>query len=205
MYIYIQSIKKLDFDFLIFSDNIVTLICTKGNTMRTKNVSLVIYVSVIMTLGIALGMVYSDDNSLFTRLAIAPEDVPQGFVFGKIPNFAKKIFSSNPCIVNQEGIRFLASKLYPDGNAANIKGMYVAIMATEAKPYGDDLMYYVLIFKDSKAASVEIKKLEEFYQYNKDRLLLITKDTIALLLFADDVDNYKYVAALGEKLQARLN
>ncbi|MCX8124171.1 MAG: hypothetical protein N3F66_08410 [Spirochaetes bacterium] len=173
--------------------------------MRTKNFLLIVYVSVIMALGIAMGMVYSEDKSLFARLAIAPEDVPQGFVFGKIPNFAKKVFTGNPCVVNPDGIRFLASKLYPDGNSANIKSMYVAIMAAEARPYGDDLVYYVLVFKDSKAATVEIKKLQDYYQFNKDRIVLITKDTIALLLFADDVDNYKYIAQLGEKLQARLN
>lgn len=158
-----------------------------------------------MTLGIAMGMVYSDDNSLFSSLAIAPEDVPQGFIFGQIPNFAKKVFSGNPCVVNPDGIRFLASKLYPDGNAANIKGMYVAIITTETRPYRDDIVYYLLVFKDSKSALVEIKKLQDYYQYNKDRIVLITKDTIALLLFADNVDNYKYIAELGQKLQERLN
>jgi len=173
--------------------------------MRTNKVSIVIYLSVIMALGIAMGMVYSDDNSLFSSLAIAPEDVPQGFVFGKIPNFAKKVFTGNPCVVNPDGIRFLASKLYPDGNAANIKSMYVAIMASEARPYGDDLVYYLLVFRDTKAAAVEIKKLQDYYQYNKDRLVLITKDTIALLLFADDIENYKYIEALSHKLQERLN
>ncbi len=173
--------------------------------MKMKNGSIVIYVSVILTLGIAMGMVYSDDTSLFKILAIAPEDVPQGFVFGTIPNFAKKVFTANPCVVSPDGIRFLASRLYPEGNANNIKSIYVAIMATEARPYGDDLVYYLLVFKDSKSASVEIKKLQDYYQYNKDRIVLITKDTIALLLFADDVDNYKYIAELGRKLQERLN
>lgn len=173
--------------------------------MRINNVAIVIYLSVIMALGMAMGMVYSDDNSLFSTLAIAPEDVPQGFVFGKIPDFAKKVFTGNPCIVNSDGIRFLASRLYPEGNAANIKGMYVAIMAAESRPYGDDIVYYLLVFKDSKAASVEIKKLKDYYEYNKDRIVLITKDNIALLLFADDVDNYKYIAELGQKLQGKLN
>ncbi len=173
--------------------------------MRVHNVALVIYVSVVMALGMAMGMVYSDDNSLFLKLAIAPEDVPQGFIFGKVPNFAKKVFNGNPCIVNSDGIRFLASKLYPDGNAANIKSMYIAIMATESRPYGDDLVYYLLLFKDSKVASVEIKKLQDYYQFNKDRIVLITKDNIALLLFADNVDNYKYIAELGHKLKGRLN
>lgn len=173
--------------------------------MIPRYISSLLFIIIIMTLSISLGMVYSDDNSLISHLAIAPEDVPQGFIFGKIPNFAKKVFTGNPCIVNSDGIRFLASKLYPEGNAANIKSMYVAIMASETRPYGDDLVYYLLIFKDSKAASVEIKKLQDYYQYNKDRLVLITKDSIALLLFADDVDNYKYITELGQKLQERLN
>ena len=173
--------------------------------MQWLKISLNIFVFMVLAFGFGRGMLYSDDNTLFSKLTISAEDIPQGFVFGKVPNFAKNVFPNNPCIVNSEGIRFLVPKLYPEGNATNIKSMYVAIMTTEDRPYGDDLVYYLLIFKDSKSATAEIKKLNEYYQWNKDRIVLISKDTIALLLFTDDIANYKYIEQLAQKLQVRLN
>jgi len=62
-----------------------------------------------------------------------------------------------------------------------------------------------LMFKDQPSASTEIKKIQEFYQYNKDRIVLIIKGQIAIMLFADDINNYKYVAELGNKLSSKLD
>jgi hypothetical protein len=83
--------------------------------------------------------------------------------------------------------------------------MYVAIMSESSRPFGDDIVCYVLMFKDQTSASSEIKKIQEFYQYNKDRIVLIIKGQIAIMLFADDINNYKYIAELGNKLSSKLD
>ena len=174
--------------------------------MIIKKFAIILSLILFMTIEIvSIGMVYPDDTTTFNTLRISAEDIPAGFVFGKIPQFAKKIFPENPCIVTTEGIQFLANKLYPDGNPYNIKNMYVAIMSESTKPFGDDLVCYVLMFKDQPSASTEIKKIQEFHQYNKDRIVLIIKRQIAIMLFADDINNYKYVAELGNKLSSKLD
>jgi hypothetical protein len=174
--------------------------------MVINKIPAILSLILFMTIEIVLpGMVYSDDTTTFNTLRISSEDIPAGFMFGKIPQFAKKVFPENPCIVSTEGIQFLAGKLYPEGNPYNIKNMYVAIMSESSRPFGDDIVCYVLMFKDQTSASSEIKKIQEFYQYNKDRIVLIIKGQIAIMLFADDINNYKYIAELGNKLSSKLD
>lgn len=171
-----------------------------------KTIRVCVIIACIVSMGISAGALKGQtDEGLFSSLAISHHDVPQGFVFGEIPRFAQKVFPKNPCVVNGEGIRFLSDKVYPEGSAGNIKSIYAAIMAEESRPYGDDLVCYVIMFKDNRSADAEIKKIQDFFQYNKDRIVFFHKDTVAVLLFADNINNYKYIAELGEKLRARLD
>ncbi|HOE21409.1 MAG TPA: hypothetical protein PKJ69_10675, partial [Spirochaetota bacterium] len=61
--------------------------------MIIKNIPPIICLILFMTIEIvSIGMVYPDDTTTFNTLRISAEDIPAGFVFGKIPQFAKKIF-----------------------------------------------------------------------------------------------------------------
>lgn len=145
---------------------------------------------------------FSDD--MIEQIKINNSDIPSGFMLGKIPQFASKVFTGNPCYVDDRGKRIIADKIYPGGNAVNIKTMHVTILASSRTPYGDDIVCYILVFKDPDAAKKEIKKLQEYTGYNGDRSLLIVKDTMAVFIHADDTAHFNYIESIGSAIQSRM-
>ncbi len=145
---------------------------------------------------------FSDD--IVEQVKINSSDIPSGFTLGKIPEFASKVFTGNPCYVDDRGKKIIADKIYPGGRAGNITTMHVTILASSRTPYGDDIVCYILVFKNQSAAKQEIKKLKEYSGYNGDRSLLIVKDTMAVFIHADDTENYPHVESIGSAIQSRL-
>ncbi|HPK44018.1 MAG TPA: hypothetical protein PLV62_03470, partial [Spirochaetota bacterium] len=64
--------------------------------MVINKIPAILSLILFMTIEIVLpGMVYSDDTTTFNTLRISSEDIPAGFMFGEIPQFAKKVFPEN--------------------------------------------------------------------------------------------------------------
>jgi hypothetical protein len=132
-------------------------------------------------------------------------DIPDGFVYGKVPQVYKKTLKDNPWVMDNAAIKRLAGKIYPGGDSSKIAAMHVSIMARKNKPFGDDIVCYVILYKDAKAARDEIRKVAEFTDYNSDRCVLLVKENLAVFLFVDDVNNFHYIRDMAAVLKERLN
>jgi hypothetical protein len=166
----------------------------------------------ILTICILLSMILITEvkgTSQFKSDAIdivklAPGDIPEGFMYGTIPGPYRKTLKENPWMMDKAAIKRLADKVYPGGDYSKISNMHVSIIANEKTPLGDDIVCYVILFTNMKAANDEIKKMTEFTGYNRDRVLLLTKDNLAVIIFADDIENYHYIQDLAKILGDRL-
>src|SRR6056297_2379688 len=164
-----------------------------------------LYSICIVILAMSMGfssVLFSDD--LIEKIKLNNDEIPEGFILGKIPGFAQKVFANNPCYVNDRGIKVIADKIYPGGYAGNLKTIHVTILAGSHTPYGDDMVCYIMVFKDDNAAKKELKKLKEYSDSNRDRTMLIIKDTLAVFIHADDTEHYRYIESIGNKIRARL-
>jgi hypothetical protein len=82
--------------------------------------------------------------------------------------------------------------------------MHVSIITRKSKPFGDDIVCYLILYKDAKAAKEEIKKVTEFTGYNSDRCILLVKENLAAFLFVDDVGNFHHLRDLAVILEERI-
>ncbi|HOQ11310.1 MAG: hypothetical protein BWY23_02727 [Spirochaetes bacterium ADurb.Bin218] len=144
-------------------------------------------------------------SSIIDKIKINKEDIPEGFVYGQIPGFAKNLLKSNPWIFDQEAIQKMTARIYPGGEASKVSTIHMTILAKEKNPFRDDIVCYIMLFKDKKAAGEEIAKLSEYVGYNRDRSILMEKENIAIYLFVDDISNFKYIKEISETLQKRLD
>lgn len=131
-------------------------------------------------------------------------DIPEGFMYGKIPEPYNKTLKDNPWLMDKAAIKRLADKIYPGGDYNKIAGMHVSILANRKTPHGDDIVCYVILYTGMKAAQAEIKKAAEFTDYNRDRAILITKDNLAVIFFVDDVNNFHLIQEMARAVEDRL-
>ena len=143
-------------------------------------------------------------RDVFERISISDADLPEGFVFGKIPNFARTTIQNNPWMMDRGAITRLTRNIYPDGDASVVSDIHMAIMARREQPYGDDLVCYMILFKDAGSAKKEIAKIEEFTRYNRDRVLVYSKDNLAVVLHVDDADDFGYIEKMAKNIESRL-
>jgi len=135
---------------------------------------------------------------------ITDSDIPAGFTYGTVPEVYKKTLKNNPWMMDQDAIRRLAGKIYPGGDYNHIASMYVTIIAAKQRPYGDDIVCYLMLFTDDKAAREEIRKVTSFAGFNSDRSIVLTKDNLAVFLFVDDVNNYHYIRDMAVSIEGRI-
>jgi hypothetical protein len=147
----------------------------------------------------------SVDANLIDKLKIADSDIPDGFVYGLIPDFARKTLLSNPWLMDKAAITRLAKNIYPKGDATAIKNMYMSILAKKERPYNDDIVCYIIVYKDAISGKKEMEKLSDFSKINSDRTIVLQRGTTAIFLIVDDVRNYKYISALKEKMEEKIN
>jgi hypothetical protein len=132
------------------------------------------------------------------------KDIPEGFMYGTVPEPYRKTLKNNPWTMDRAAIKRLADKIYPGGDYNKIVGMHVSIITKKEKPFGDDIVCYVIVYSSMKAAHDELKKLSEYSGYNRDRVILLSKDNIAVLLFVDDVDNLHFIQEMGKIVEERM-
>ena len=72
---------------------------------------------------------------IIDKIKITNNDIPEGFVFGKVPKFARKVLKNNPWMLDKSAVRKLTNRIYPGGNYATISKIHMTIIAKEKKPY----------------------------------------------------------------------
>ncbi|MBN2078329.1 MAG: hypothetical protein JW838_05145 [Spirochaetes bacterium] len=131
-------------------------------------------------------------------------DIPEGYIYGKIPEPYKKTLKDNPWMMDRAAIKRLADKVYPGGDHNRIAAMHVSIIANRLKPFNDDIVCYVILYQNEKAAREEMKKFSEYAGYNRDRALLLGRDNLAVFIFVDDIANYHYIQEMARTIDERL-
>jgi hypothetical protein len=137
-------------------------------------------------------------------IKLTTSDIPEGFMYGKVPAPYQSTLKDNPWMMDRAAIKRLADKIYPGGDFNKIAGIHVSIIANKKTPFGDDIVCYMILYTNMKAAQDEIKKMSEFVGYNRDRALVLTKDNLAIILFVDDINNYHYIQELAKMIEERM-
>lgn len=166
----------------------------------------------IFTLTLFIGLIFisqsiglpQDSNSMIDKIRLLPEDIPQGFIYGVIPDIYKKTLKNNPWKFDDAAIEKLTDKIYPGGDYRQISAIHVTIIAKKETPHRDDIVCYIIQYKNASIARDELKKLSEYAGYNQDRTFLHIKDNYAVLIFADDVKNYLLLKELDKKIAERI-
>ena len=94
------------------------------------------------------------------KIKLLKSDIPDGFIYGSVPEFAKKVLKNNPWEMDKNAIRKLADMIYPGGDYSRISGIHVSILAKQERPYGDDIVCYIIYYKDF------VEPLQDFVEPN---------------------------------------
>lgn len=159
--------------------------------MKKYVILFILLVSSIAVMPNDSGINYS--QNAIDKIKLITSDIPDGFIFGEIPPFARDTITGNPVQLNRTSIGKLTKNLYPDGEASSVQSMYLSILAKKDHPYNDDIVCYIILFNDLNAAAKEIDKLTSYNNANSDRTILLVKGNIAVFLIVDDIMNYKYI------------
>lgn len=143
-------------------------------------------------------------SSVIDKIKPTADEIPEGYMFGQIPKFAQNVLKSNPWNLDHAAIKKLANRIYPGGNSDRISEIHMTIMAEKKNPYRDDIVCYILLFKDNKSAVEEINKLNEYANYNNDRAVVIEKNNIAVFIFTDKLKNYEYVKKISASIKKKI-
>ena len=146
-----------------------------------------------------------DGTSIIDKMKLMQEDIPEGYMYGLIPDFAKKVLKQNPWNMDRNAIKTLAEKIYPGGDYNQISSIHVTILARKETPHGDDIVCYIIKYKDSKAAKNEISKISEYVGFNGDRAILSIMDNIAIFLHVDDKDDFHIIRKMEKTIKERFN
>jgi hypothetical protein len=144
-------------------------------------------------------------ESVIQKIRITDTDLPEGFAYGQIPAFAKKTLLANPWQMDRHAINKLTKELYPNGDASKVKNMHVSIMTKKERPFGYDLVCYIIIYNDMQSAKKEMEKLSTYNKFNSDRTILMAHGNLAVFLITQDINNFKYIESIKEKMEERIN
>ncbi len=144
-------------------------------------------------------------SEILEKIRISQSEIPAGYCIGKIPTFAQNVLKKNPWELDSYAMSKLVHRIYPDGNRQNISNVYMTIMANKKNPFGDDIVCYTFIFKDSRKAKIEMKKLRSFVKINKDRSILLEKNLIAVYLLVDRQQDFSLIEKISKSIQKKLD
>ena len=138
------------------------------------------------------------------KIRITDRDIPEGYRYGIIPDFAHDLLKENPWTLDQTAIKKLTHRIYPGADYTNIASIHMTIIATNSNPYGDDIVCYIFTFKDQNSAKIEMAKLNEFTGYNADRSIVLEKNNMAVYLLVDSVRDFDHIKTISESISKRL-
>lgn len=169
-----------------------------------KKLTLLFMITAVIVFSAQFYGTASNGHDLFNKIKIDDSDIPEGFIYGKIPTFAKEILKDNPWELDGNAIRNLADQIYPGGDYSKISGIYMSILAKKETPHGDDIVCYLILFNDESAAKGEIKKIKEFAGYNGDRVIVEVQNSLAVFFHVDDVKDFPLIVNMNEKIKKKL-
>lgn len=143
-------------------------------------------------------------SSVIEKIKPTIEEIPAGYMFGQVPEFAQSLLKANPWTLDQAAIKKLTNRIYPGGEYTKVSDLHMTIITNKKNPYGDDIVCYIFIFKNEKSAQEELIKLNEHVGYNSDRSILIEKKNLAVYFCVDSVKDYEYIKTLSESIKKRL-
>jgi hypothetical protein len=171
---------------------------------RVKQVS--IFIALFCILMVSFSVPAESVNvNVIDKIKILQTDIPEGFRYGLIPDFAKTVLLNNPWSMSKTAINKLTKNIYPGGDPAAVKNMHMSIIAKNEKPYNDDIVCYIIEYKDSSSGRKEMTKLSDFARYNSDRTIVLQKGTVAVFLIVDNIQNYPYIQKLKGIIESRMS
>lgn len=143
-------------------------------------------------------------SSIIEKIRPTVNEIPAGYMFGQVPEFAKSLLKENPWTLDQAAIKKLTNRIYPGGEYSKVSDLHMTIITNKKNPYGDDIVCYIFIFRNEKSAQEELVKLNEFSGYNSDRSIVIEKKNMAVFLLVDSIKDFEYIRAMSEVIKKRI-
>ncbi len=159
---------------------------------------------VVLILAVPLSGLSEYGVDVFEKVRLMEQDIPEGYIFGKIPPFARKVLKGNPWMMDSQAIQRLTKMIYPDGNYAMIKSIHVTILADKKTPFGDDIVCYIILYHNSHTAKDEIKKIAQYVDFNSDRAVLIMKMNLVVFFHVDAVKDFHHIKGYAQKIESVL-
>ncbi len=167
---------------------------------------LVIFIIALSSAGLFISNLKAlSGQASIESIRLTETEIPQGYRYGIIPDFASDLLKGNPWTLDQNAMKKMAPRIYPGAEYGKIASIHMTILATTDNPYGDDIVCYIFTFKDSKSAKEEMAKLKEYAGFNSDRSIVLEKGNISIFLIVDNVKDYSYIKSISEVLQEKLN
>jgi len=139
------------------------------------------------------------------RIRLTDQDIPEGFRYGIIPDFAHGLLKENPWLLDNNAMKKLTHRIYPGAEYTRMSSVHMTILAKKENPYGDDIVCYIFKFRDGKSAKEELSKLNEYSGYNSDRSIVLEKNNMAVFLLVDSTKDYDHIMAISRNIQSRLD
>jgi hypothetical protein len=143
-------------------------------------------------------------SSIIEKIKPTTDEIPAGYMFGQVPEFARSLLKTNPWTLDQAAIKKLTNRIYPGGEYSKVSDLHMTIITNKKNPYGDDIVCYIFIFKNEKSAQEELVKINEHVGYNNDRSIVIEKKNLAVYLCVDSVNDFEYIKTMSESIKKRL-
>ncbi|MCU0843465.1 MAG: hypothetical protein MUC76_00890 [Spirochaetes bacterium] len=144
-------------------------------------------------------------GTVIDQIRPAVGDIPQGFVYGNIPPFARRVIRENPWKFDRPAIKRLTKEIYPDGDPGRVADIHMTILTRPATPFGDDIVCYIIVYNDMTSAKNEIKKITDFVGYNSDRAIVSVRENVVVFLHADDIGDFPIIREMMIKIGERLD
>jgi len=169
---------------------------------KIKSLTIISFLSIFFFLNSSNAM-YS--NSVINLIKPDVSDIPAGYRFGIIPQFAKNMLKDNPWDMDQNALSRFAHRIYPDADHRRMSAVHMTIIANEKNPYDDDIVCYIFLYKDKKSAEAEIEKLTKFVEYNNDRGIVLSRENLAVYLLVDHIKEYRHIDNMSKIIQKRID
>lgn len=143
-------------------------------------------------------------SSIIEKIRPTTAEIPEGYMFGQVPEFARSLLKTNPWNLDQAAIKKLTNRIYPGGEYTKVQDLHMTIITNKMNPYGDDIVCYIFVFRNEKSAQEELAKLNEHVGYNSDRSIIIEKKNLAVYLCVDSVKDFEYIKTMSETIKKRL-
>jgi hypothetical protein len=168
------------------------------------------YFICLITLIFAISFAYSfaEDfkRDTIDLIKINAKDLPQGYVYGTLPDYAKKglLIKDNPSYMDKSAIKKCVQYMYPNGDYSQVKEVHSSIITKKETPYGDDIVCYIIVYHNTNKSKKEMKKLADYSEVNKDRVILLSKNNLIVFMHVDSINNYPLLKDLAKKIEERM-